>query len=207
MDDALVGERIYEITGMENGYAFVDLGLSVKWAAFNVGATKLEEYGDYFAWGEVESKDNSDWRTYKHCNGSARTMTKYCTHKSYGAIDNKAILESEDDAATVNWGGAWRMPTKAELDELWNNCTWSWTTQNGVEGYKVKGINGNSFFLPAAGYMSDGRICHAGTYGGYWSSSLYTRDPVYAYIFILGSDEGCDNSFRNGLSSVRPVCP
>ena len=106
----------------ENGHEYVDLGLPsrIKWATCNVGATTPEEYGDYFAWGETEPKDNYDWSTYKWCNESNATMTKYCTDSSYGTVDNKTVLELEDDAAYVNWGGNWRMPTKAELDELTN---------------------------------------------------------------------------------------
>ena len=127
-----------------NGHEYVDLGLSVKWATCNVGAVSPEDYGDYFAWGETEPKDFYAWSTYKWCNGSYDTLTKYCTDSKYGTVDNKTVLDLEDDAAHVNWGGDWRMPTKAEQDELYNNCTWEWTTQNGVNGYKVTSkINGN----------------------------------------------------------------
>ncbi|MBR5532185.1 MAG: T9SS C-terminal target domain-containing protein, partial [Bacteroidales bacterium] len=131
----------------ENEY--VDLGLpsGIKWATCNVGANSPEDYGDYFAWGETEPKDYYDWSTYKYCNGSYDIMTKYFTDSDYGTVDNKTTLELTDDAAHVNWGGNWRMPTKAEQDELRNtdNCTWEWTTLNGVEGYKViSKKNGNS---------------------------------------------------------------
>ena len=172
------------------GHEYVDLGLSVKWATCNVGATTPEDYGDYFAWGETQPKEKYDWTTYLHCKGTYKTMTKYCNNSSYGNngfTDNKTVLDPEDDAATANWGGAWRMPTKAEQDELRNNCTWIWTTQNGVNGYKVIGPNGNSIFLPAASYMNGGTLNGAGSYGIYWSSSLYADSPDVAcdvYFFL-----------------------
>ncbi|MBO7112331.1 MAG: hypothetical protein J6V75_00065, partial [Bacteroidaceae bacterium] len=124
----------------ESEYAYVDLGLSVKWATCNVGASKPEEYGDYYAWGETEPKTTYDWSTYKWCKGSSATMTKYCNNSSYGNngfTDTKTTLDPEDDVAHVKWGGNWRMPTISEFEDLINNCTWTWTTQNGVNGYKV----------------------------------------------------------------------
>ena len=191
-------------------HEYVDLGLSVKWATCNVGATTPEDYGYYFAWGEVEPKTTYNWSTYKYCNGSSSTLTKYCHLSSYGKdgfTDNKTVLDPEDDAATANWGGAWRMPTKAEQDELRENCTWNWTTQNGVNGYKVTGPNGNSIFLPAAGYVYEGSLDGAGSYGIYWSSSLYTGYPDYACR--VGFDSGrVDWSHYDRYCgfTVRPVC-
>ena len=179
-------------TGTENGYEWVDLGLSVKWATCNVGASKPEEYGDYFAWGEVEPKDYYDWSTYKWCNGSYYTQTKYNTNSSYGTVDNKTQLELSDDAARANWGGSWRMPTTEEQQELINKCTWEWTSQNGVFGRKVIGLNGKSIFLPAAGFRG---------------SSLYTGSPDYAYYLVFNSSgAGWEYSNRLCGSSVRPVC-
>ena len=194
-------------TGSENGYEYVDLGLSVKWATCNVGATKPEEYGDYFAWGETQPKRNYDWSTYKWCNGSSDTQTKYCTNSSYGTVDNKNILEAADDAARANWGGSWRMPTKAEQDELRNNCTWTWTTQNGVNGYKVTGTNGNSIFLPAAGDRYDRSLGDAGYLGYYWSSSLNTGSPRSAWSVDFYSGYVGRYSYERYYGfSVRPVC-
>ncbi len=194
-------------TGSENGYEYVDLGLSVKWATCNVGATKPEEYGDYFAWGETEPKSTYDWSTYKYCNGSYNTLTKYNNSSSYGTVDNKTTLDLIDDAARANWGGSWRMPTKAEQDELRNNCTWTWTTQNGVNGYKVTGTNGNSIFLPAAGDRYDRSLGDAGSIGYYWSSSLDTGSPYNAWSvdFYSGYVGRYDYSRSYGFS-VRPVC-
>ena len=144
------------------------MGLSVKWADRNVGASKPEEYGDYFAWGETEPKSTYSWSTYKWCNGSETTLTKYNTNSSYGTVDNKTILDLSDDAARANWGGSWRMPTDAELTELREQCTWTWTTQNGVNGYKVTSkSNGNSIFLLAAGFRHNSGLYSAGSYGYY----------------------------------------
>ena len=198
--------------GTENGYGYVDLGLSVKWATCNVGANNPEDYGDYFAWGETEPKDLYDWSTYKYCNGSYyNTLTKYNNSSSYGSVDNKTELDLSDDVARVNWGGAWRMPTDAEWIELINNCTWTWTTQNGVYGRKVTSkTNGNSIFLPAAGYRDNSDLDDAGSYGNYWSSSLNTGSPIYAWYMGFSSDSvvDWDNScIRCYGKSVRPVCP
>ena len=186
----------------------VDLGLSVKWANMNVGADFPEDYGDYFAWGETTTKETYDWSTYKWDNGSGYKLTKYCTDGYYGIVDNKTVLDKEDDAAAVNWGGAWRMPTKEEQDELCNNCTWTWTIQNGVNGYKVTGTNGNSIFLPAAGLRSDSSLYYAGSNGGYWSSSLLTDNTGGAYfLFFSSSDVDWYSYYRFSGHSVRPVCP
>ena len=196
-----------------NNHEYVDLGLSVKWATCNVGATKPEDYGDYFAWGETQPKSNYDWSTYKWCNGSPYTLTKYCTDSYYGTIDNKTTLELSDDAARANWGGSWRMPTKEEQDELHNNCEWEWTTQNGVKGYKVtsekKGYTKNSIFLPAAGYRVGSSLSGVGSDGNYWSSSLYTLNPTYAYCLYFDSSNVYWHYFchRYRGQSVRPVCP
>lgn len=196
-------------SGGENDHEYVDLGLSVKWATCNVGANKPEEYGDYFAWGETEPKEDYDWSTYKWCNGSNTTLTKYNTSSDYGTVDNKTTLDLSDDAARANWGGGWRMPTDAELTELRENCTWTWTTQSGVNGYKVTSDkNGKSIFLSAAGCRLDSSLYRAGSDGYYWSSSLYTDSPNYAWDVYFYSDDLVRNSnYRRYGFSVRPVCP
>ena len=188
-------------------YEAVDLGLSVKWATCNVGASKPEDYGGYYAWGETEEIEDYSWSTYKWCNGSKDTMTKYCTSSSYGTVDNKTTLDPEDDVARVKWGGSWRMPTLAEQDELRNKCTWTWTTKNGVKGYTVTGPNGNSIFLPAAGGCNDSTLFDCGSSGCYWSSSL--NDGINTRAFSLDLDSSNYNlgGFARryiGLS-VRPV--
>ena len=190
------------------GHEYVDLGLpsGLKWATCNVGANNPWEYGGYYAWGETEEKSNYSWSTYKWCNGSYDSLTKYCTSSSYGTVDNKTVLDPEDDVAHVKWGGSWRMPTKAELDELRNNCTWNWTTLNGVNGYTVTGPNGNSIFLPAAGYRYGTEVNSRGSYGYYWSSSLLSDHSYGAHLlgFSSGYHDWSYGGRCNGLS-VRPV--
>ncbi|MEE0860739.1 MAG: hypothetical protein UIC49_04690, partial [Paludibacteraceae bacterium] len=160
---------------------YVDLGLpsGVKWATFNVGATQPEEYGDYFAWGETEPKELYDESTYS---------------------------ETEEDAATANWGSEWRMPTQAEQDELRTECSWTWMTKNDVNGYKVVGPNGNSIFLPAAGYCSGSSLYNVGHKGFYWASSLYTGNTSYAYyLSFTYNDVSRYSNDRCYGQSIRPV--
>ena len=192
-----------------DGYEYVDLGLSVKWASYNIGATKPEEYGDYFAWGETATKTIYDWSTYEHCRGSYATLTKYNISSGYGTVDNKTELDAIDDAVVVNWGGSWRMPTHAEMTELRDNCTWTWTSQNGVNGCKVTSKrNGNSIFLPAAGYRQFSDLINAGSLGYYWSSSLGTGTPNYArHVGFDSSDVDWYNGDRYLGFTVRPVHP
>ena len=191
----------------------IDLGLpsGLKWASFNLGASKSEEYGDYFAWGETEPKVVYSWETYKWCNGSSDTMTKYCTISSYGNngfTDGKTVLDDEDDAAFVNLGGGWRMPTDAEWTELADECTWIRTSINGVAGQKVTGRNGNSIFLPFAGYWDDTDFQSAGSVGLCWSSSLRVDYPVQVrFVFFSSSSQGVyANDFARNIGlSIRPV--
>ena len=194
------------ICSNDNHIHAVDLGLSVKWACCNVGATSPEDYGGYYAWGETEEKSDYSWSTYKWCNGSYDTMTKYCTQSSYGTMDNKTTLELSDDVAHVKWGGSWRMPTLDEIKELIYDCSWSWTTQNGVNGYKVTGPNGNSIFLPAAGYRNDDDVSRRGSYGYYWSSTLYSSDSNYANgLYFYSGRHGWYGNRRYFGHTVRPV--
>ena len=192
----------------------VDLGLSsgVKWASFNLGASKPEEYGYYYAWGETETKTKDDysWATYKWCMGDWNTMTNYCSKSDYGYngfTDTKTILNPKDDAAHANLGGNWRMPTLLECLELKEKCTWTGTTQNGVNGRLVTGPNGNSIFLPAAGVRYDTDLDHVGATGAFWSSSLSTDHPYAAVEVLFYSDkvEVTENYRCRGIS-VRPVC-
>ena len=203
-------------TGITNGHEWVDLGLSVKWATCNVGASDPEGYGDYYAWGETSTKSSYTWSTYKYCNGSYDIMTKYCNKRGFGYngfTDYKITLEQSDDVARVKWGGSWRMPTDSEFEELLNNCTWTWTTQNGIPGYKVtskkSGYTSRSIFLPAAGYRYDTGLSNVGSIGYYWSSSLTTGSPSGAEgVRFNSSDVVAGISSRRGEGqSVRPVCP
>lgn len=209
--DIILYAQWEKTTGTANGHDWVDLGLpsGTKWATMNVGATTPEGYGNYYAWGEITTKSSYNWSTYKWCNGSYDTMTKYCTSSSYGTVDNKNTLELTDDAAYVNWGSSWRMPTRTEQDELRdkNYTTWTWTTQNGVNGYKVTSkTNGNSIFLPAAGYRGDSSLYGAGSGGYYWSSSLDAYNSYYAYeLGFYSSNVGWYDSNRYYGRSVRAV--
>ena len=191
-----------------NPSEYVDLGLSVKWATCNVGASKPEEYGDYFAWGENHPKSTYNWSTYKWCDGSGTTLTKYNSDSSNGIVDNKRTLALDDDAARVNWGGSWRIPTTQELEELRTECTWILTTQNGVKGYNVTSKNnGNSIFLPAAGYHYHGGIDYAGTFFFCWSNSLVDSNSA-THLYTTNSPIVVNWGPRSryyGLS-VRPVC-
>ena len=175
-------------------HTFVDLGLpsGTLWATCNVGASAPEDYGDYFAWGETVPKEFYKWNTYKWCKGSEHTLTKYCTDSSYGYngfVDNKTELDPEDDAAYVNWGVSWRMPTFEQYQELYDICTSQRTTRNGVNGRLVTGPNGNTMFLPAAGYhdvsLHDDGTCY------YWSRTLLSSSPESSYemnfVFVSGA--------------------
>lgn len=217
-------------------YEYVDLGLSVKWATFNVGATAPEEYGDYFAWGETEPhyeagygqeqpnnhwkngySNGYDWNNYKYRNGGK--WTKYCFNSQYGYngyTDNYATLLSMDDVAHVIWGGEWRMPTQAEFEELQNNCDWSLFYQNGVRGNKVTSRKDpNRFiFLPAAGYRFQTSIF--GTISGdeegyYLSSSLDNSNNGASSVYVLicrhNGGVAIQGCERINGGSVRPVCP
>ena len=201
-------------------YEYVDLGLSVKWATFNVGATKPEEYGEYYAWGETETKSDYSWSTYKWCNGSETGLTKYNTNSNYGIVDNKTILDIEDDVAHIKWGGSWRMPTYEELKELRNNCFWTVYRSgnpefNGVAGHKVtsriEGYTDRFIFLPAAGWRFGADLYNVGSYGYCWSSSLcmdYLYSAYYLYFSSGDSYWGYEwgRCYRNYGLSVRPVC-
>lgn len=184
----------------------VDLGLSVKWANMNVGAIRPEDYGNYFAWGEITHKATYVWSTYTLCKGSLSTLTKYCNSSSYATGDNKTKLEFTDDAARVNWAGTWRMPTGEEWSELNTNCIWTWTTQNDVTGYLVTGPNGESIFLPAAGACYEVRQNNIGTIGAYWSSTRDASDELSArYLYFDNSRHDTYMSIRFYGLSVRPV--
>jgi len=179
-------------TGTINGHEWVDLGLSVKWATMNVGATEPDDYGDYFAWGEVHPK-------------SKYTKNNSITRKK--DID-EISGNSSYDAARYHWGGSWRLPTKSELDELLAKCSWSWVTQNGHKGYKFTGPNGNSIFLPAAGYRYDSSDSDVGKEGHYWSGSSYGRgsDTEGACgLFFYKDYISLDWLYRRNGRSVRPV--
>lgn len=187
----------------------VNLGLSVKWGSCNVRAKNPENSGEHYSWGETAAKSKYSWPTYKWCEGTEYTLTKYVpvpTDIKYGTIDHNGELELEDDVAHVICGGKWRMPTAYEWQELMDKCTWTWTQRNGVNGYLVTSRNGASIFLPAAGYRQYDSVNVPGEYGYYWSSSVNMGAPSYAYRLFFKSDKFEKSTMKryNGLS-VRPV--
>ncbi len=204
-----------EPTGYKDGYGYVDLGLpsGLMWAYANVGASTPEDYGNYYAWGETETKDTYDWTTYQYCNGSETTLTKYCSDESYGQdgfTDSYTTLEASDDAATANWGTNWRMPTQDEMQELIDNCDTTWTAIDGINGLLFTSrVNGRSIFLTAAGNYDITSLNNLTTSGNYWSSSLRTDTPNYAWYLYFSSVDGTCGVFdfsRFYGHSVRPVC-
>ena len=218
----------YDVTKVERVYVetespspevdYVDLGLRVKWATCNLGASKPEEYGDYYGWGctvPYATGDDVNWTKYFQKLGSTGTDWSDCGTdkdplKDYVYPNNKSIAGTKWDVARKKLGGTWRMPTHEEQQELMNadNCTWSWTTENGINGYKVTSKkNDNFIFLPAAGYRLGASLYHAGSHGNDWSSSPYldvsdgayfmSFDSSYFVWFIYG-----DRCFGH---TVRPV--
>lgn len=188
---------------------YVDLGLSVDWATCNLGASSPEDYGDYYAWGETEPKDEYSWDNYKYCKGSYTTLTKYCRWSGYGYngfFDFYKELVDEDDAATVIYGSPWRTPSLDEMKELIDSCTWNWTAKDGVNGCEVIGPNGNSIFLPASGVKPETTLGHPGAQGYYWSSTLNSSNSPTAYYMHLSSDnQGTGFGYRSSGSTIRPV--
>ncbi len=183
-------EKNKQSSGTINGHKYVDLGLSVKWATCNIGASKPEEYGDYYAWGETNTKSS-----YKEDN---------CT--TYGKQMNDISGNPQYDVARKKWGVTWRMPTKAEMLELINSCTCQWTTQNGVKGYKVTGPNGNHIFLPAAGCRYGSSLVKDGYYGCYWGSTPYDHyDVIACHLNFYDGIEYVGYGDRKDGLTVRPV--
>ncbi|MBR5725094.1 MAG: Ig-like domain-containing protein [Bacteroidales bacterium] len=193
----------------------IDLGLSVRWASFNLGATAPEGYGDFYAWGETEPYYNPNPFSWKEgLMGYSESSYKWYPKSSttfppqmikYGS-DGKTVLDPEDDAAAVNLGGKWRMPTEAEVTELVKTCTWEWTSVNGVNGCKVTGPNGNNIFLPASGHYNGTTLSLLGKLGQYWSSSLAPDDATRAsgLDFESGFAGKYNNERQVGLP-IRPV--
>lgn len=195
-------------------HQYVDLGLSVKWATCNIGATKPEERGEFFSWGETENKRKNNWDTYKYSEGSKKSLTKYCSNPDYawhGLVDSVSVLDLEDDVAHMKWGGTWRIPTKAQIDELLENCTWEWTTLNEVNGYKVTskkpGYTDRSIFLPVTGKYEDGKVFNYRSHGYYWSRNCGTITSEIAYTLeVYTKGASAEMQSRCESLAVRPVC-
>ena len=203
----------------------VDLGLSVKWASCNLGASVPEEYGDYYAWAEIEpyydTLDPLTWKAGKQDGygvasyrwfGEYPNVTKYCPADLYncwdkeGDPDGKTVIDSDDDAAAVTLGGAWRMPTEAEWNELESQCTWTWATHDGVDGFEIAATNGNSIFLPAAGFFDAIDHLEPGNLCEYWTSDLNTNLPENAIVLHHYSGYGFTAStLRYHGCPIRPI--
>ena len=174
-----------------NGHEYVDLGLSVKWATCNVGAEKPSDYGDYYAWGEIETKDDYSPET---SSTTGKEISDFSGNPEY-------------DVAAAKWGGTWRMPTADEFTELINNCTMESAEQDGVLGVKVTGPNGNSIFLPLGGSWVRFLEPTPDFAGYYWSSSPYGDNlerATYLFVQDFGSSITFFNNRHIGLN-VRPV--
>lgn len=194
---------------------YIDLGLpsGTLWATRNIGAQNPEDYGYYFAWGETETKDVYLTSNYKWNRSGVDYFwfIKYCPDEFFGVVDNLWTLELADDAAYVNWGPSWRMPSREQLEELLDMCEWQESTRNGVKGYMAKSkVNGKSLFFPAAGKFEGDSVNEAGFYGGYWSRDLAGNDVLTTagrnlYFRIEDSDPDVDFYFRPSGESVRPV--
>lgn len=197
-------------SGQIGGHDYVDLGLPsrIMWATCNIGALKPYELGDYFAWGEVTPKDDYSDKLYKW--GTIFNLTKYCTKGKDGIVDNKAVLESEDDAACFNWGNGWRMPTISEMTELKESCEWE-----KVENFMGKGVvgmvgrskyNGNFIFFPFAGDRADIRLLNKDCCGDYYTSQVVSSFPYESYALYLRNYVGVEGGYSRYVGrSVRAV--
>lgn len=191
----------------------IDIGMKdaggniIYWSDRNLGAATPEETGDYYAWGETATKTNFTWATYQWCNGTSKSMTKYCTNATYGTVDNLTTLEPADDAAHNDWGEHWRIPTFAEMDRLIQECTWTWTQRNGMNGYKITGPNNGYIFLPAVGMYSKQSLSSQGVTGEYWTSSLIAETPNIARTvwFDSGNVLAGNGGMRYYGFTIRPV--
>lgn len=207
-------DSIVDNGGSLNGHDYIDLGLpsGLMWATCNVGADTPEGFGAYYAWGELQPKEVYDWKSYRYGNDNNERyeLTKYCSNSDYGFhgfTDSLTVLEPADDVAQAEWGSSWRMPTREDWEELFQNTTYIITAQNGVEGCLFTATNGNSLFLPAAGYWWGSDFNSAGI-GVYWSSTINTEFPYRSWGYHINPDSShvCGSSDRNRGQSVRAVC-
>lgn len=201
------------------GHNALDLGTDLLWADMNIGAKTPEGYGDYFAWGEIKTKEKYNWASYAWGDKSEPEsredyenlkMSKYCMFAAYGTKDGKSVLEPADDAAAQIWKNGWRMPTVEEVNALMNNCTWEWARVEGLYGYEVTSKKTKkSIFFPANGMYSKDGSNNVGMKCNYWTSSLFTQnEQYYAYSFMYNKENGDmyqSNTFRNLGMGIRPV--
>lgn len=202
----VISSSCNQTTGTLNGHDWVDIGLSVKWATCNIGANSPSDYGGYYAWAETLTKPRYDWSNCFDCKDRNNTEKD----SNWGVLrigGNTSIArDSGCDAAYSNWGGPWRMPTDEEFDELCKKCKWEWTSQNGHNGYLVTGPNGNSIFLPAAGYRWNS-FMERGSCGSYWSNSLSSSISRCANNLRFRKDEDHYLTYQQRCAgqSIRPV--
>lgn len=211
-ENGVITVPTYNIDSLANGHEFVDLGIcnGLKWATMNVGATKPEEKGQHFAWGEVDINGKSAWNdvNYRYSRTAGKMYTKYITRTKFA--DHKYTLEPSDDAAQVNWGGAWRMPTAAEFDSLLVLCTWKQDTINGIAGFTVTGqrpgFENSRIFLPFTGARDQSSILNETSTGYYWSSSTLYGAPTSSKGIAISSEYHTQTFyFRYYGQAVRPV--
>ncbi|MBO4434599.1 MAG: hypothetical protein J5769_03995 [Bacteroidales bacterium] len=195
-----------------NGHEYVDLGLSVMWATCNIGANTPTETGNYYAWGETAPKGTYSHSNYVH--GKQDFFYKYVPHGQMGYSwdfepDGRLVLEFQDDAASVNWGQPWRIPTQPEIEELATRCTHTWVTRDGHDGMQFTGPNGNSIFFPACGLYKSAELRDFGTKGFYWSSTLKAEAPNCAYRMFFDINEVGATYWHGRFYgyTVRPVVP
>ena len=191
--------------------SYVDLGLSVNWATCNIGASSPEELGDYYAWGEISTKETYNWTTYKWKKENSSLLTKYCSIEEYGYADKKNYLDSQDDVAQSLFGNDWFFPSDQEWLELVNNCKWEWTTINNNNGWLITslidGFTDKSIFLPASGIKKENKLESTSSNAYYWSRQVYDENPRVAHSFFIDSLEHTPKFLNRcyGLP-VRPVC-
>lgn len=192
----------------EDMHEYVDLGLpsGTLWATCNIGANSPEEKGYYISWGETQPKEEYTWDTYKYCRGSLETMTKYNVASQYGLIDNLTELLPEDDAATMNWGPSWQMPSREQVEELINS---EYTTMGSLRLNDkwclqiTSNINGNSIYLPVAGRIGSDGLYTGGCY--YWTRTLYLREPYRGWYLYFSGGAYSNQAYRSSGYTIRPV--
>lgn len=204
------------------GHEALDLGTGILWATTNLGASEPQEYGKYYSWGEIDTKDEYKWGNYKWSDGfepktaqeyEELKMTKYCLYKIYGTKDDKKVLDPEDDAATQSWQNGWRMPTKQEVADLLSKCEWEWNRVEGIFGYKISSKKtGKEIFIPAGGVIAYDGKHNSSMMCNYWTASLHDQnEQYYAYSFVY-TDEGKEGSeyisqtYRYMGMTIRAVC-
>ena len=202
--------RVYDnIIEEDNSRVYVDLGLpsGTLWATTNLGATKCENFGYYYSWGETETKGSYQVDNYKWSNADMTEFSKYNNDPSKGIVDNLFELEAEDDAALATWGEGWSIPNRSDFEELMNYCSYSWTDFNGVPGLNFVGQNGNSMFLPAAGFRVYDIDSHSNEWGYYATRDLYTMESEDCILFMFepGETHAYWTNLRYYGYPVRPI--